>query len=165
MEEKLVPVTVLFLFFDVELRRKGTVAMRVTCFGHRELINTSSIRDILNTVFQKLIQEGAAKFFLGGYGEFDRIAASVLNTLKQNYPYITVILVIPYPNQKCDLTLYDSSVYPPLENVPARYAILRRNEWMVDQSDIVVSYIRHPFGGAFNTTAYAKRRKKRIILL
>ena len=90
MEEKLVPVTVLFLFFDVELRRKGTVAMRVTCFGHRELINTSSIRDILNTVFQKLIQEGAAEFFLGGYGEFDRIAASVLNTLKQNYPYITV---------------------------------------------------------------------------
>ena len=134
--------------------------MRVTCCGHGELSNPSSIHDILNDIFQELIQEGAVEFYLGGYGEFDRIAASVLNALKQSFPHINVILVIPYPNQKYDLMLYDSSVYPPLENVPARFAIPRRNEWMIDQADIVVSYIRHPFGGAFNATAYAKRRKK-----
>ena len=38
-----------------------------------------------------------------------------------------------------------------------------RNEWMVDQSDIVVSGVTHDWGGAATTLKYATRKKKRII--
>ena len=58
---------------------------------------------------------------------------------------------------------YDETVYPPLESVPRRYAILRRNEWMVRRSDVIVAYVLHSWGGAAKTLDYA-RKKKKIIL-
>ena len=58
---------------------------------------------------------------------------------------------------------YDETVYPPLESVPKRYAISRRNEWMVRESDIVVAYVIRGFGGAAKTLEFAQRKKKRII--
>ena len=33
------------------------------------------------------------------------------------------------------------------ENVPPRYAIVRRNEWMVRESDVVISGVTHGWGG------------------
>ena len=58
---------------------------------------------------------------------------------------------------------YDSTVYPPLESVPRRFAISRRNEWMVSESDVVVAYVIRGFGGAPRTLDYARRKKKPII--
>ena len=58
---------------------------------------------------------------------------------------------------------YDDSVYPPLESVPPRFAIPKRNQWMVQQSNVVVSYVLHDWGGAAATLRYA-RQKKKIIL-
>ena len=58
---------------------------------------------------------------------------------------------------------YDETVYPPLESVPKRYAISRRNEWMVCESDGVVAYVMRGFGGAAKTLDYARRKKKAII--
>jgi len=59
---------------------------------------------------------------------------------------------------------YDETIYPPLESIPRKFAILRRNEWMVQESDIVVAYVNHGWGGAAKTLQYARRKKKRIIL-
>ena len=59
---------------------------------------------------------------------------------------------------------YDGTVYPPLESVPRRFAISRRNEWMVQESDTVVAYVTHGWGGAAKTLDYARRKNRRIIL-
>ncbi len=59
-------------------------------------------------------------FLLGGYGRFDMISAMTVKELKKKYPHITSTLVIPYLTREYDLSLYDDSVYPPLENVPKR---------------------------------------------
>lgn len=65
--------------------------MRVTCCGHGELSNPSSIHDILNDIFQELIQEGAVEFYLGGYGEFDRIACFCFKCSKNKaFPILTL---------------------------------------------------------------------------
>lgn len=58
---------------------------------------------------------------------------------------------------------YDGSVYPPLETVPRRYAISKRNEWMVEQADVIISCVTHGWGGAATTLTYANRKKKSII--
>ena len=62
-----------------------------------------------------------------------------------------------------DTSPCDSSLYPPLESVPKKLAIVRRNRWMVDQADVVVRYVLHSWGGAATTLEYAKQKKKRII--
>lgn len=58
------------------------------------------------------------------------------------------------------------TVFPEgLELVPKRYAIVHRNRWMVEQSDYMIAYVTHSFGGAAQTYAYAVRRGLTIINL
>ena len=61
--------------------------------------------------------------------------------------------------------IYDSIVYPPLEKVPFRFAISKRNEWMVDNADIIIGYVKNQYGGAYKILEYAKRQRKNIINL
>ena len=64
-----------------------------------------------------------------------------------------------------ELRIYVSFIYPPLEKVPLKFAINKRNEWMIDQSDFVIAYVEHSFGGAYQSLKYAYRKGKRIVNL
>ena len=44
-------------------------------------------------------------------------------------------------------------------------AMQLRNREMVDRSDLVVCYIEHNSGGAFQTVQYAKKKNKEIVNL
>ena len=77
--------------------------------------------------------------------------------------YDLLILVLPYLNGAMPAEGYDETVYPPLESVPRRYAILRRNEWMIQRCDVLIAYVTHGWGGAAKTLAYARKRKKTIL--
>jgi hypothetical protein len=63
-------------------------------------------------------------------------------------------------NRDYDESLYDGTTYPPLEEVPPKFAISKQNEWMVDQADVVVAYVTHGWGGAAATLQYAERKEK-----
>ena len=106
---------------------------------------------------------GADQFYLGGYGSFDRAAASAVRGAKKAYPHIRSTLVMPYPDRKVDTSLYDDTVYPPLETVPRRYAIVMRNRWMIDAADVVIADVEHDWGGAAEALEYAERKKKTVI--
>ena len=137
--------------------------MTVTFCGHRETYDYGPIRSWLDETVEKLIQRGANLFYLGGHGVFDRLAASVVWEQKTKYPQIESILVLPYLDRKVDTKKYDGTTYPPLETVPRRFAILKRNEWMVRESDVLVAYVLYDWGGSAKTLEYALRKKKEII--
>lgn len=137
--------------------------MTVTFCGHSEIYYSEDIEQKLFDIVEKLIRDGANEFLLGGYGNFDNLAAKTLKKFKKKYPQINSILVIPYLDRKYDLELYDNSVYPPLEGVPLRFAISKRNEWMIQNSEIVVAYVKYSWGGAAKTLSYAEQKKKHII--
>ncbi len=137
--------------------------MIVTFCGHSDLTDEEKTRDWLFETTHLLILWGAYQFLLGGYGRFDSLAASVVWQMKRQAPNIESVLVLPYLDQKLDCSYYDCTLYPPRENVPRRYAIVKRNEWMVDHSDTVVSYVTHGRGGAAKTLAYVKHRHKTIL--
>ncbi len=137
--------------------------MIVTFCGHREVQDTEKVRKWLYETVEGLIQEGADCFYLGGYGRFDTMAAGVVGKLKQKYPHIRCVLVLPYLDRNYDMSEYDESMYPPLENVPRRYAISKRNEYMVDNADVVIAYVLYSFGGAERTLKYAERKQKRVV--
>lgn len=139
--------------------------MVVTFCGHKDVQYSDKLATSLKLVLCDLITEGADRFLLGGYGAFDSLAALTVHDLKSEYPHIRCTLVLAYLDREYNEDLYDDTVYPPLEKVPMRYAISRRNEWMVDASDVVVSYVTHTFGGAATTLRYAERKHKRIINL
>lgn len=135
----------------------------VTFCGHGDFYGDEDVKRWLRDTVEALILRGADDFLLGGYGGFDACAASVVWAFKKKYPTIRSTLVLPYLDRTVDASKYDGTLYPPLENVPRRYAISRRNEYMVNEADIVVAYVTHGWGGAATTLAYAKRKKKEII--
>lgn len=139
--------------------------MIVTFCGHRDIVCSDKLTRQLRFVLCDLITEGADTFLLGGYGAFDSMAAMAVRELKSTYPHIRSTLVLAYLDREYNNDLYDDTIYPPLEGVPLRYAISRRNRWMVDAADMVVSYVSHSYGGAVTTLRYAEQKRKRIIRL
>ena len=138
--------------------------MKITFCGHKDVADREAVERWLYSVCSELIIQGADEFYLGGYGGFDHMCAAVLRELKRANPHIRLILVLPYLNSSILTDGYDETVYPPLESVPRRFAISRRNEWMVMESDVVVAYVTHGWGGAAKTLEYARRKKKQILL-
>ena len=137
--------------------------MTVMFCGHAEVPDIDAVQEWLISTVERLIQRGADTFYCGGYGQFDLLAARCLQRLKQTCPGIWSVLVLPYLDRKVDAASYDGTVYPPLEHVPRRYAISKRNEFMVIWADVVVAYVRYSWGGAAATLRFAERKKKEII--
>lgn len=137
--------------------------MTATFLGHKDLADTEHVRKWLQETVTTLIQRGVKQFLLGGYGSFDNLAARVVKDLQEDFPHIESYLVIPYIDRDFNKKLYDNSIYPPLETVPKRFAISKRNEWMIEESDVVVAYVLHGWGGAATTLEYAQRKQKEVI--
>lgn len=137
--------------------------MVITFCGHSELYQQERIADRLDRIVESLISEGADEFLLGGYGQFDVLAAKTVAKAKKHHPHIESILVIPYLDRKYDMCLYDRTLYPCLEHIPLRYAISKRNKYMVETADVLVAFVTHDWGGAAKMLEYAMRTGKRII--
>ena len=95
----------------------------VTFCGHSKIYQTGDFSKWLDIILPSLIEGGAATFYLGGYGDFDSLAAAVRRQ-KAVYPHITAILVLAYLNRETDASRYDDTTYPPLENVPDRKSVV-----------------------------------------
>jgi len=135
----------------------------ITFAGHRKVEEPETVRHWLYGTVTQLIENGTETFYLGGYGEFDEMAAQVVKEHKEKYPNIRSVLIVAYPNRKWDTELYDECLYPLTEKVTPRAAIPKRNEWMMKTADVVVSYITHVGGGAEKSVGIAKKAGKKII--
>ena len=106
---------------------------------------------------------------MGSHGSFDSIVLKALRELKQAYPHICYNVVLAYmPGEKQSYEIYDptETLLPEgIETAPKRFAISWRNKWMVRESQIVVCYIDHTWGGAAQFVKYAKNQGKEIINL
>jgi hypothetical protein len=68
------------------------------------------------------------------------------------------------PGKKSEYYDYsDTMLLEGIESVHPHYAISWRNNWMLKQSDYVVTYITHSYGGAAQWDQKAKRTKKQVI--
>ena len=135
-----------------------------SCFfiGHREA--TSALLPTLKEIIEKHISSlGVTEFIVGRYGDFDRLAASAVISLKQQYPNITLALLIPYHPAERPFKAppgFDSTFYPPgMENVPRKLAIVRANRYMVDHVDFLIAYAWHPASNARDLLTYARKRE------
>ena len=137
-----------------------------TCcfFGHREV--THNIRDKLTALIEKLITEdGVTDFYVGHQGQFDSMAYSVLKELKVKYPQIRYTVVLSYMPDEHIKELYGKDTLFPdgLDSVPKRFAISKRNDWMIQQSGYAVCYVHKITGGAAKFREKAEKKGLQII--
>ena len=137
-------------------------------FGHKDSPQFlyTKIKDAIEYLIS---QRNADSFLVGNQGNFDSMVLKALRELKQVYPHICYNVVLAYmPSQKQEYKLYDTSeTFLPegIETVPKRYAISWRNKRMLQESDVILGYITHSWGGASQSIAYAGRQGKEIINL
>ena len=139
---------------------------RNTCcfFGHREV--THIIRAKVTAIIEKLITEnGVTNFYVGHQGQFDNMAYSVLKELKSNYPHIRYSVVLAYmPDEHFKEVYGEDTLFPDgMESVPKKFAISKRNDWMIQQSAFAVCYVHKITGGAAKFREKAERKGLRII--
>ena len=135
-----------------------------TFFGHRDC--PSSIKPKLREVLSDLIENHAVDmFYVGQQGAFDGIVRSVLKELVLVYPHINYAVVLAYmPEKHTEYDDYSDTMLPEgIESVHPRYAISWRNNWMLRQSDYVVTYITHSWGGAAQFAEIAERQNKTVL--
>lgn len=135
-----------------------------TFFGHREC--PDSLKSQLKEVLVDLItNHNADMFFVGNQGRFDVVVRGVLRELKKEYPQINYAVVLAYIPGKQNENFSDTMLPEGIESIHPRYAISWRNNWMLRQSDYVVTYIAHSWGGAAQYAAKAARQGKTVINL
>lgn len=135
-----------------------------SCFfiGHRN-VSADILPALQEAVETHIAQYGVTEFFVGHYGDFDRLAARAVIHAKKQHPEIILSLLIPYHPAERPMALpqgFDNSFYPPgMEQVPRRLAILRANRYMVDHMDHLIAYAWHPASNARNLVEYAEKRQ------
>ncbi len=139
--------------------------MTCTFFGHRNAPKEVMIK--LNEIIIDLIEnERVSNFLVGNQGAFDSMVIRKLIELKEVYPIRFEIVLAYLPDGKGVVNSENdiNMIYPEgIERVPKKFAINYRNEWMIKQSDYVVTYVKYDVGGASKFKEYAERKKKNVI--
>lgn len=136
--------------------------MTCTFFGHKD--TPQSIKPLIKSAIIDLIeQNGVNVFYVGNHGSFDSMVKSVLAELSESYPikYYIVLAYLPVNQVNSN---YLHALFPDgIEYIPKRFAISYRNKWMINESDYVIAYITHHWGGAAQFVEKAGRKGKNII--
>lgn len=141
---------------------------KTVCFtGHRKipLEKKDEITRRLKETLIQLINRGYLYFGAGGALGFDTMAEQAVLSLKEEYPQIKLILVLPCKSQanawstedkevymeiirKADKVVYTSQEY-------FRGCMQKRNRHLVDFSSVCVCYLTKDTGGSAYTVRYA----------
>ena len=147
----------------------------VCFFGYREIYNLFELEEKLEEHIRILLESKEyVEFLVGRNGEFDQLVSSTVRRVKRNYrdDNSALMLVLPYltaeyeNNHQSFHEYYDEiEICQDAAGGHYKAAIQVRNREMVDRSDLVVCYIEHNSGGAFQTVQYAKKKNKEIVNL
>lgn len=144
--------------------------MVISFCGHRDFTPDAEVEKTIIDILLKYAEtEQEVICYTGGYGAFDWFAAYCIRKAQTKAKNIRNCLVIPYitvsylDRIKDRREEFDEIFYPSLESVPQRLAIIRRNEWMIDNSDLLIAYVKYSWGGAAKTLEYAKRKSIKIL--
>jgi len=133
------------------------------------------IKSKLKNTIIDLIGDGVIYYGAGGALGFDTLAALTVLELKQQYPQIKLILVLPCKNQTRNWQQSDIEVYENIKSQADKVVftsemyyngcMLKRNKHMVDNSGYCICYKTRDTGGTAYTVKYATEKQLNIINL
>ncbi len=154
------------------------------CFiGHRKVNPSPDFQKKLNNIIIKLIEkEKIENFLFGSKSEFNDICYDIVSDLMKQYPQIKRIHYrTNYPNadeytKKLLLQGYEESIFPQSVFCAGRASYIKRNQEMINDSDICVFYYNktrfsgdgkhlntQPHSGTALAYNYAVKNNKKII--
>ena len=144
---------------------------RCTFAGHSKIHNQNLVETIKNKAKELIAEYGVNEFWVGHYGDFDHYAAKAVRELKQEHN-AELVLVIPYLTKELDeykedyYKNFDAIIMADIpEKTPTKLSIIKANQYMVNESDYLICYVKNSWGGATKTLEYAKKRNIEIFNL
>ncbi len=147
------------------------MSIKKCCFaGHGKLYEDADVKMALyNRCEELIIYKNVNCFWVGNYGEFDKLAGETVAKLKQKYPQIKLELVLPYITKDINeykelyYEKYDDIILADIpENTLPKFKIIKCNQYMVDNCDYMIAFVNCSFGGAASTLSYAKNKNIEI---
>lgn len=148
------------------------------CFtGHRKIPceQIAHIQEKLEETIRMLILKGVIYYGAGGALGFDALAARTVLRLKEDYPEIKLILVLPCVTQADWWGAKDREAYEEIKQMAdkviytsqeyTRGCMHKRNRHLVDNSSICICYLTETTGGTAYTVRYAKSSGVNVINL
>lgn len=152
---------------EIYIKKEYTCAIT----GHRRAYDNIK-KETVESVFVSLIESGYDTFLVGMAVGFDTFCFNILNKLKEDYNF-RIIACVPCENQDKNFSPKQKKQYRELlesadekvliEKEYTPYCMLKRNRFMVDNSSVLVSYLRVEKGGTKYTVDYARTKKIKII--
>ena len=138
--------------------------MTCTFFGHSSF--TKNIYEQVRNEILQLIDSGVTSFYVGNNGQFDHTVQKVLESIslkRSNFKYSIVLSRLSEAplNGITGKTLFPEE----LECAMPRFAISKRNEWLISHSDIAICFVTHTFSNSHKWLEKAKRKGLKIINL
>lgn len=153
-----------------EIRKENTA-----CFtGHRILpSNDSAIKKKIEKEIRILINQGITTYLCGMAIGFDMLAAEVILKLRNEFPNLKLVAVIPCLNQNAKFSIKDKTRYKHIIKNSEKIIIIaqeyyngcmqKRNRFLVDYSTKVLAYLNSSRGGTFYTVNYAVKNDIEVI--
>ena len=145
--------------------------MIIAFFGHSNYESNLNDKELILKILNTIACGNQINFYFGGYGNFDNFALECVKEFKKTNKNAKLFFITPYINEwlneRKDILkkTYDEIIYPEIELVPKKFAILKRNEWIVLKADFVIGYVKTHYGGAYKALLYDKKHKKPYINL
>lgn len=141
--------------------------------GHRNMQDLDYA--LLDRVVENLIKTGCKRFLCGMARGFDLAAAESVIALKAEYPDLSLVACIPYGGQEIGLSIFDRARYKRILENCSEVLVLSeeyyhgclhvRDRFMIDNSEVVVCYLRTMSGGTYYTVEYARSLNRKVIEL
>lgn len=136
-----------------------------TFFGHRDA--PKEIAPILRSAILSLIENHSIRlFYVGNHGSFDAMVRRQLSEMEKTHGIRYYIVLAYLPKKGQQSTDDPHTLFPEnMETDPPRFAISKRNRWMLDHSQCVITYVQSEFGGAAQFKQRAQKAGKTVIEL
>ena len=140
---------------------------RSCCFtGHRNIPYgcTKKIKERLEAQIELLIGQEYTYFLAGGALGFDTAAAQAVLKLREKYPHIRLILILPHLSQSAAWSEKDRRIYDDIKERADRVfytsesCMHKRNRCLVDNSSACICYLTSGRGGTAYTVNYAVKQ-------
>ena len=151
---------------------------KTCCFtGHRELPEEQlpQLRNALFKVIVRLAAQGVTRFACGGALGFDTLAAQMVLVVKEAFPQIQLLLVLPCKTQDKYWPKEDQEIYREILARADRVVFVsetyiqgcmqKRNRLLVEGSSVCVCYCTKKQGGTVYTLNYAQQKGLKVIHL
>ena len=121
----------------------------------------------LREALEYLIGQGYTDFMSGGALGFDQMASEMVLSLREKYPWVRLIMVIPFDGQADKWSREQRGRW--LEIIEASDRVIRisheydkgvffkRNHYLVENADLLLAAFDGQPGGTAGTVAYARR--------